>query len=68
VRTRHLSSCGARGLIGYGLPTREKGTVGEEWKVEAPKFSVIYCRTSLSSVSITSEVFPYEKFEVTEVG
>jgi hypothetical protein len=68
VRTRHLSSCGSRDLIGYGLPRREKGTVGGTWKVEAPKFSIIYCGTNLSSVSVTSELFPFDKFEGTEVG
>jgi hypothetical protein len=68
VTTRHLSSCGTRGLIGYGLPRREKSTVGGKWKVETPKFSIIYCGTNLSSVSVTSEVFPFDKFKGTQLG
>ena len=68
MRNRHISSCGTTGLIGYGLPRREKDTVGGKWKVGAPKFSVIYFGTNSSSVSVTSEVFPYDKSEGTEVG
>jgi hypothetical protein len=65
VRTSNYDT---RGLIGYGLPRREKGTVGGKWKVEAPKFNIIYCGKNLCSVSVTSEVVPYNKLEGAVVG